>query len=71
MKKNFSFLIFNFSFIIVSLFLTGCVNKEGISLNYYPECKENYDLYGVYYKKCDNNIYNFKKKKRKICLDCN
>jgi len=58
-------------FLIIALFLTGCVNKKGISLKYYPECKESYDLYGVYYVKCENNIYNFKHKKRTICLDCN
>jgi len=58
-------------FLIIALFLTGCVNKEGISLKYYPECKENYDLYGVYYIKCKNNIYNFKRKKKQICLNCN
>ena len=57
-------------FLIIALFLTGCVNKTGISLNLYPECEENYGLYGVYYQKCKRNIYNFKKK-RKICLDCN
>ncbi len=56
--------------LIIALFLTGCINKTGISLNYYPDCEENYDLYGVYYIKCHNNIYNFKRK-NKICLDCN
>jgi len=63
--------------IMIALFLTGCVNKAGISIIAYPECEENYDLYGVYYYKCKDNIYNFKKNpynlkpKRKICLDCN
>jgi len=57
-------------FLIIALFLIGCVNKKGISLKYYPECKENYDLYGVYHVKCENNIYNFKYKKSTICLDC-
>jgi hypothetical protein len=58
-------------FIILALFLTGCVNKKGISLNYYPECKEYYDYYGVYHKECENNICNFKKKKKNLCLNCN
>jgi len=62
---------FRFYLIIIPLFFIGCVNKEGISLNYYPECNENYDLYGIYYKKCNNNIYNFKHKKKQICLNCN
>ncbi len=56
--------------IMIALFLTACVNKRGISLKYYPECEENYDLYGVHYINCKDNIYNFKQKK-KICLDCN
>ena len=59
-------------FIIIALFLYGCVDKRGISLSLYPDCETNYDLYGVYYVKCHNNIYNFKQKnKQKICLDCN
>ena len=61
--------------IIIPFFFISCVNKEGISLKYYPECKEYYDLYGVYHKKCENNVYNFNSKKKKtappICLDCN
>ena len=55
--------------IIIALFLNGCVNKAGISIKFYPECEENYNLYGVYYYKCKDNIYNFKRKK--ICLNCN
>jgi hypothetical protein len=68
-------------FIILALFLSGCIDKKGISLHYYPECHENYDLYGVYYENCENNICDFvkkgnittcvEKKNRKICLDCN
>ncbi len=58
-------------FLIIALFFAGCVDKTGISLDLYPECEENYDLYGVYYQKCKHNIYNFKKKGHKICLDCN
>jgi len=56
--------------IMIALFLSGCVNKTGISLKPYPECEENYDLYGVYYYKCKDNIYNFKQK-HKTCLNCN
>ena len=56
--------------VIIALFLTGCINKAGISLKAYPECEENYNLYGVYYYKCKDNVYNFNPK-RKICLDCN
>jgi len=66
----------NFSFDIISkkafneiylnndiTFLNCCVNKAGISINFYQECKENYNLYGIYYYKCKDNIYNFKRKK--------
>jgi len=61
---------------LIPLFFISCVNKQGISLKYYPECKEYYDYYGVYHKKCENNIYNFDSEKNKnspppICLDCN
>jgi hypothetical protein len=48
----------------------GCISKEGISLKYYPQCEENYDMYGVYYKKCKEFI-KFDCKHKKICLDCN
>jgi IMP cyclohydrolase len=64
-----------FLIIMIPLFFIGCVDKEGISLKYYPECHEYYDYYGVYHEKCDNNIYNFKTKKKRnavpLCLDCN
>ncbi|MEO1927950.1 MAG: hypothetical protein ABGX26_04610 [Nautiliaceae bacterium] len=57
--------------IIIPLFFIGCVNKKGISFNYYPECKEYYDLYGVYKEKCENNVYNFSHKKSPpLCLRC-
>ncbi len=64
-------------FLIIPFFFLGCVNKTGISLKAYPECEENYDLYGIYYYKCKDNFYNFKvnpytlKKQKQTCLDCN
>jgi len=65
-----------FLLIIIPFFFIGCVNKQGVSLKYYPECKEYYDYYGVYQEKCENNVYNFDSKKDKkepppVCLDCN
>ena len=66
-----------FYLIIIALFLSGCVNKNGISLKAYPECEENYNSYGVYYYHCKDNILNTNfnpynmKKNPKICLDCN
>jgi len=64
-----------FLLIIIPLFFTGCINKQGISFKYYPECYEYYDYYGVYHKKCENNEYEFKtdtgEKLPPACLDCN
>ena len=34
------------------LFFSGCVNKHGISVKYYSDCKEYYDLQGYYHKEC-------------------
>jgi len=38
--------------ILATLFLSGCVNKHGISAKVYSECKEYYDLQGFYHKEC-------------------
>ena len=35
-----------------ALALGGCVNKHGISMKYYSDCKEYYDLQGYYHKEC-------------------
>jgi len=58
-------------FILILLLFTGCVNKQGISLEYYDDCHTEYDLYGGYEKVCPYNIINFKKDKKKDCLQCN
>jgi len=34
------------------LLFSGCFNKNGISLKYYSECEEYYDMQGYYHKKC-------------------
>ncbi|MCD6259196.1 MAG: hypothetical protein J7J31_06280 [Helicobacteraceae bacterium] len=45
---------------IFFLFLTGCVNKHGISAKYYSDCEEYYDLQGYYHKKCgEDNIVTY------------
>jgi len=42
-------------------FLSACVNKHGISLQYYSECKEYYDLQGYYHKDCgEDDIITYK-----------
>ncbi|MEA1954985.1 MAG: hypothetical protein U9N02_00650 [Campylobacterota bacterium] len=37
---------------LTALFFSGCVNKHGVSLKYYSECEEYYDLQGYYHKEC-------------------
>ncbi|DAB28960.1 MAG TPA: hypothetical protein CFH84_12070 [Sulfurimonas sp. UBA12504] len=34
------------------LFFSGCFNKNGVSMKYYSECEEYYDLQGYYHKDC-------------------
>ena len=58
-------------FIIILLFFTGCINKQGVSLKYYDECHIRYEYYGSYEEFCPYNIYNFHKKEKKDCLQCN
>ena len=44
------------------LFLSGCVNKHGVSAKYYSDCEEYYDMQGFYHKKCgDDDIVTYKK----------
>jgi hypothetical protein len=42
-------------FTLTTLFFTGCINKHGVSLKYYSNCKEYYDLQGYYHKECGND----------------
>lgn len=37
---------------IITLIFSGCFNKNGISLKYYSECDEYYDMQGYYHNKC-------------------
>jgi len=39
---------------LVLVIFNGCVNKRGISLKYYNDCEEYYDMQGYYHKKCDD-----------------
>ena len=44
-----------------ALFFSACVNKHGVSLKYYSDCKEYYDLQGYYHKECgDDDIATYK-----------
>lgn len=45
----------------IFLFLSGCVNKHGISAKYYSDCEEYYDLQGYYHKECgEDDIVTYK-----------
>ena len=49
------------TFIFITLLLSGCVNKHGVSLKYYSECKEYYDMQGYYHKECgEDDIVTYK-----------
>ncbi|MFZ5374792.1 MAG: hypothetical protein ACOZBX_04540 [Campylobacterota bacterium] len=37
----------------------GCFNERGVSLRYYNECEEYYDVQGYYHKECDKNIVDY------------
>ena len=48
-------------FLFFTLLATGCVNRHGVSLKYYSDCKEYYDMQGYYHKKCgDDDIVTYK-----------
>lgn len=50
-----------FSLVWISLFLSGCINKHGVSAKYYSGCKEYYDLQGYYHKECgEDDIFTYK-----------
>ena len=38
--------------LLTALLFSACVNKHGISLKYYSDCEEYYDLQGYYHKDC-------------------
>jgi len=56
MKK----IIFYLSLLAFLFVFSGCVNKHGVSLKYYSDCKEYYDLQGYYHKECgDDDIFTY------------
>jgi hypothetical protein len=45
----------------IPLLFSACVNKHGVSIKYYSDCKEYYDLQGYYHKDCgDDDIVTYK-----------
>ncbi len=58
---------FGFIFILLLLSFSGCVNKHGISMKYYSDCKEYYDLQGFYHKECgEDDIVTYEQMKSVI-----
>jgi len=54
-------IIFFTTLLTTTLFFSGCVNKHGVSLKYYSDCKEYYDLQGYYHKECgEDDIVTYK-----------
>ena len=45
--------------LLLPIFFTGCFNERGVSLRYYNNCEEYYDLQGYYHKQCDKNILDY------------
>jgi len=63
MKKR----ILLLTLLLTTLFLSACVNKHGISMKYYSDCKEYYDLQGYYHKECGkDDIITYKAMKKAI-----
>lgn len=46
--------------LLTALLFTSCINKSGISMNYYNDCKEYYDLQGFYHKDCKDEIVTYR-----------
>jgi hypothetical protein len=44
---------------MLPIFFAGCFNERGVSLRYYNDCEEYYDVQGYYHKKCDKNIVDY------------
>jgi hypothetical protein len=55
-------------FVIIVAFLNGCLyfNERGVDYHYYNDCKEYYDSEGIYHKKCDKNMIEYKDVEKKI-----
>ncbi len=46
--------------------LSGCFNERGVSMHYYNDCEEYYDVQGYYHKKCGDNLVNYSDIKKAI-----
>lgn len=45
--------------LLLPILFAGCFNERGVSLRYYSECEEYYDLQGYYHKECDKNLVDY------------
>lgn len=51
----------------LSISFSGCVNKHGVSLKYYSDCDEYYDMQGYYHKECGkDDLFTYKEAAEKI-----
>ncbi|NPA65307.1 MAG: hypothetical protein GXO11_00340 [Epsilonproteobacteria bacterium] len=49
-----------FLLLLATVFLNGCINRHGVSMKYYSDCKEYYDLEGFYHKECgEDDIFTY------------
>ncbi len=46
-------------FFLAAVVFGGCFNERGISLRYYNDCEEYYDVQGYYHTKCDRNLLDY------------
>jgi len=54
---------------LLPIFFAGCFNERGISLRYYNDCEEYYDVQGYYHKQCDKNLADYSEIKSEIKSD--
>ena len=45
--------------VLLPVLFSGCFNERGVSLKYYNDCEEYYDMQGYYHKQCDKNLFDY------------
>ncbi|HIC09743.1 MAG TPA: hypothetical protein EYO61_00070 [Campylobacterales bacterium] len=55
-------IVFYIAIPVIAILFQGCIffNERGISSRYYSDCHHYYDSRGIYHKKCDENIVDYK-----------
>lgn len=59
MRYNQTMMNYILSLLAALILFSGCFNDRGVSLRYYNDCEEYYDLQGSYHKKCGENIVDY------------